>query len=145
VSLSAFTARTPHGFRYDHSFVQELVTASSPDFHTVVIEYSDLTVFPGVSNHWLARDAVRKDYGRHPPKILDDVRFAGARWYHLSGPVDQGRHLDEYGSIVVKGGLPRLAVVSIENAAPGAARRRHLVDSVLATVRIKPAYHPKET
>jgi hypothetical protein len=136
VDLAAFSARTPRGFRYDHSLAQEFVSSSSPDYDTFEVDYSDLTIFPGAGTGYMAKLTVRNGDWHPKPAVAAPVHFAGATWYHLTGPVGRGRHLEEYGTVVQGTSAPRLVKVSFEmRSIP--ARRAKLVASVLATVRLK--------
>jgi hypothetical protein len=131
VDLEAFTARVPQGYRYDDSLAREIVFATSPDLDQRVM-YSDVTVYPGTSNAAAARIAVRASTSWKPdPRIAAPVSLAGARWYHLTGPVGHGVHLDQFGSVQDS----RLVKVSFELTGPPAQRQK-LIDSVLATVHL---------
>jgi hypothetical protein len=136
VDLAAFTARAPKGFRYDNSLAKEFVSSSSPDYDTFEVEYSDLTIFPGADTDYMARLTVKNGDWKPKPTIAAPVQFADATWYHLTGPIGQGRHLEEYGTVVQGATAPRLVKVSFEMKSTQ-ARRRQLVSSVLASVRLK--------
>ncbi len=136
VDLAAFTARTPRGFRYDNTLAKEFVSSSSPDYDTSEVEYSDLTIFPGAGTGYMAKLTARNGDWHPRPTIAAPVHFAGATWYHLTGPIGQGRHLEEYGTVVQGESAPRLVKVSFELKGT-LARRTTLVSSVLATVRLK--------
>jgi hypothetical protein len=136
VDLAAFTARAPKGFRYDNSLAKEFVSASSPDYETFEVDYSDLTIFPGADTDYMAKLTAKNGDWRPRPTIADPVQFAGATWYHLTGPIGQGRHLEEYGTVVQGATAPRLVKVSFEMKSTH-ARRAKLVGSVLASVRLK--------
>lgn len=131
MSLAAFTARTPHGFDYDNSLAKEIVFSSSRDT-LQNLEYSDVTVYPGTSNSFAARLSIKNSSWAPKPSVAAPVTVDGARFYHLTGPVGHGVRLDEYGS--VQGS--RLVKISFELRGTR-AQRQHLVDSVLATVRLK--------
>jgi hypothetical protein len=133
VDLAAFTARTPQGFDYDNSLAKEIVFSGSRDYAQEVT-YSDITVFPGTSNRFAARLSIRNSDWDPKPSIAGSVTFAGATWYHLTGPIGKGQHLEEFGTVTP--GSSRLVKLSFEMKGP-AARRRELVDSVLATVHLK--------
>jgi hypothetical protein len=132
VDLEALTARVPQGYSFDNSLAKEIVFSHSHDLEQNQM-YSDVTVYPGTSNAFAARLAVRNSTSWDPkPRIAAPVSFAGSRWYHLSGPVGQGAHLDQFGSVQDA----RLVKVSFELHGPPATRQR-LIDSVLATVHLK--------
>lgn len=131
VSLEAFTARTPQGFDYDNSLAKEVVFSTSRDFRQN-LEYSDVTIYPGTSNAFAARLSIKNSTWSPKPSVAPQVTIDGASFYHLTGPVGDGVQLDEYGS--VQGS--RLIQISFELQGTRAARR-HLVDSVLATVHLK--------
>jgi len=131
VDLLAFTARTPQGYDYDNSLAKEIVFSSSRDV-LQNIEYSDVTVFPGTSNAFAARLSIKNSSWNPEPRTASPVTIDGARFYHLTGPVGEGVRLDEYGSVQES----RLVKISFELEGPEAQRQR-LVDSVLATVRLK--------
>jgi hypothetical protein len=131
VDLIAFTARTPQGYDYDNSLAKEIVFSSSRDA-LQNIEYSDVTVFPGTSNAFAARLSVRNSSWDPKPTSAAPVTIDGATFYHLTGPVGDGVRLDEYGSVQDS----RLVKISFELEGPVTSRQK-LVDSVLATVRLK--------
>ena len=131
VDLLAFTARTPHGFDHDNSLAEEIVFSSSPDVRQN-IEYSDVTVFPGTSNAFAARLSIKNSSWNPKPTVADPVTIDGATFYHLTGPVGDGVRLDEYGSVQDS----RLVKISFELQG-SAVQRQALVDSVLATVRLR--------
>jgi hypothetical protein len=131
VDLLAFTARTPKGFDYDNSLAKEIVFSSSRDVKQN-IEYSDVTIYPGTSNAFAARLSVKNSSWDPKPTAAAAVTIDGATFYHLTGPVGDGVHLDEYGSVQDA----RLVKLSFELEGP-ATQRKKLVDSVLATVRLK--------
>jgi hypothetical protein len=130
VSLAAFTARTPQGFDYDNSLAKEIVFSSSRDSQQN-IEYSDVTIYPGTSNAFAARLSIKNSSWNPKPSAGAPTTIDGAKFYHLTGPVGHGVHLDEYGS--VQGS--RLLKLSFELQG-SSAQRQQLVDSVLATVRL---------
>jgi hypothetical protein len=131
VDLEAFTARTPQGFDYDNSLAKEIVFSASRDYGTEVT-YSDITVYPGTSNGFAARLSVKNSDWNPKPTVADPVSFAGVTWYHLTGPIGKGQHLEEFGSVQSS----RLVKVSFEmDGSP--AQRKKLVASVLATVHLK--------
>jgi hypothetical protein len=136
VDLAAFTARAPQGFRYDDSLAQEFVSASSRDYDTFEVEYSDITIFPGAGTHYMAKLTVKNGDWHPKPTIAAPVHFADATWYHLVGRIGGGKHLEEYGTVVQGASAPRLVKVSFEMKSTP-ARRARLVASVLATVRLK--------
>jgi hypothetical protein len=131
VDLLAFTARTPQGFDYDNSLAKEIVFSSSRDVKQN-IEYSDVTVYPGTSNAFAARLSIKNSSWKPKPTVASPVTIDGTTFYHLTGPVGDGVRLDEYGSVQDA----RLVKLSFELEGP-AAQRKKLVDSVLATVRLK--------
>jgi len=131
VDLRAFHARVPEGFDYDNSLAKEIVFSSSPDVNQN-IEYSDVTVYPGTSNAFAARLSVRNSSWNPKPATAKPVTIDGTTFYHLTGPVGHGVRLDEYGSVQDS----RLVKITFELQGP-AGKRSQLVDSVLATVRLK--------
>lgn len=131
VDLLAFTARTPQGFDYDNSLAKEIVFSSSRDVRQN-LEYSDVTIYPGTSNAFAARLSVKNSSWKPKPTVAEPVTIDGATFYHLTGPVGDGVHLDEYGSVQDS----RLVKLSFELEG-SAAQRKKLVDSVLTTVRLK--------
>jgi hypothetical protein len=131
VDLAVFSARTPHEFEYDHTLAKEIVFSGSPD-HTQEIAYSDVSVFPGTTNAFAARLSIKNSQWSPRPTLAAPVTFAGVRWYHLTGPVGQGHHLEEFGSVQHS----RLVKLSFELSGPPAPRKT-LVDSVLSTVTLK--------
>lgn len=133
VSLAALTARTPQGFDYDNSLAKEIVFSASRDYRTEVT-YSDITVFPGTSNRFAARLSIKNSDWNPKPTIAPSVELAGTRWYHLIGPIGKGQHLEEFGTVTADSS--RLVKVSFEMTG-SAAQRKELVESVLATVRLK--------
>jgi hypothetical protein len=136
VDMAAFTARTPKGYDFDNSLAKEIVFAGSPDFRSQ-ITYSDVSVFPGSELRFLARLTIKNSDWHPKPRLAAPVRFAGARWYHLTGPIGRGRHLEDFGTVVTgPSAVPRLVRLSFELTGIPQERRR-LVASVLATVRLK--------
>ena len=131
VSLAAFTARTPVGYDYDDSLAREIVFSSSRDL-AQEITYSDVSVYPGTTNRFAARLTIKNSSWQPDPRIGAPVTVAGVTWYHLSGPVGDGRYLEDFGTVQNS----RLIRISFQLQAPP-ARRKTLVDSVLATVRLK--------
>jgi hypothetical protein len=131
VSLAALTARTVDGYDYDDSLAKEVVFSSSRDLRQD-LTFSDVTVYPGTSNARAARLTVKNSSWARRPRTAAPVTIDGERWYHLTGPVGEGKHLDDFGVVHDS----RLVRVSFELTAP-APKRAEIVASVLATVDLK--------
>jgi hypothetical protein len=128
ISLTAFTAHTLEGYDYDNSLAKEIVFSSSPDLGQN-ITFSDITVYPGTTTSVAARLTVKDSSWRPHPRTETPVTIDGAQWYHLTGPIGHGKHLEDYGTVHDS----RLVRVSFELTAR-AAQRQRIVESVLATV-----------
>jgi hypothetical protein len=131
VSLAALTARTLDGYDYDNSLAHEIVFSSSHDLGQDVT-FSDVTVYPGTTNARAARLTVKNSSWKPKPRTAPPVTIDGERWYHLTGPVGEGRHLEDYGTVHDS----RLVRISFELTGP-ASERQAIVDSVLATVDLR--------
>ncbi len=128
ISLAALTARTLDGYDYDNSLAKEIVFSSSHDLGQD-ITFSDVTVYPGTTNARAARLTIKNSSWKPKPRTTPPVTIDGEQWYHLTGPVGQGRHLEDYGTVHDS----RLVRISFELTGP-ASKRQAIVDSVLATV-----------
>ena len=131
ISLAALTARTLDGFDYDNSLAKEIVFSSSRDLRQD-ITFSDITVYPGTSNARAARLTITNSSWRPKPRTASPVTIDGERWYHLTGPIGDGKHLEDFGTVHDS----RLVRISFELTAPP-SKRRQIVDAVLATVALK--------
>ena len=131
VSLAAFSAHTVEGYDYDNSLAREIVFSSSRDLGQD-ITFSDVTVYPGTSTATAMRLTIKNSSWQPTPRIASPVTIDGERWYHLTGPIGDGKHLEDFGIVYDS----RLVRISFElTAAP--AKREQIVDSVLATVDLK--------
>jgi hypothetical protein len=131
VALTAFSVRAPGGYRLDHSFGKEIVFASDPHL-LQELTFSDTSIFPGTSNAAAAHLSIENNDWSRKPRTAAPVTLQGRRFYHLTGPVGQGKYVDEYGS--VQGA--RVVTLTFETVLSRAARQR-LVGSVLETLRLK--------
>jgi hypothetical protein len=131
ISLAALSARTLDGYDYDNSLAKEIVFSSSHDLGQD-ITFSDVTVYPGTSNATAARLTIKNSSWNPEPHTSAPVTIDGEQWYHLTGPVGHGKHLEDYGTVHAS----RLVRISFELTGP-ASKRQSIVDSVLATVRLK--------
>jgi hypothetical protein len=131
VSLAALSARTLDGYDYDNSLAQEIVFSSSHDLGQD-ITFSDVTVYPGTTNTTAARLTIKNSSWKPKPHPTPPVTIDGEQWYHLTGPVGHGQHLEDYGTVHDS----RLVRISFELTG-AASKRQSIVDSVLATVELK--------
>jgi hypothetical protein len=131
ISLVALTARTLDGYDSDNSLAKEIVFSSSQDLGQD-ITFSDVTVYPGTTNADAARLTVKNSSWDPKPRTTTPVNIDGEQWYHLTGPVGHGKHLEDYGTVH----RSRLVRISFELTGP-ASKRQSIVDAVLATVRLQ--------
>ncbi len=131
ISLAVLSARTIDGYDYDHSLAKEIVFSSSRDLGQD-LAFSDVTVYPGTSNARAARLTVKNSSWKHRPHAASPVTIDGEQWYHLTGPIGEGKHLDDFGIVYDS----RLVRVSFELTA-AAPKRARIVASVLATVDLE--------
>jgi hypothetical protein len=131
ISLAVLSARTIDGYDYDSSLAKEIVFSSSRGLGQD-LTFSDVTVYPGTSNARAARLTVKNSSWEHRPHTGSPVTIDGEQWYHLTGPIGEGKHLDDFGIVYDS----RLVRISFELTAP-APRRAQIVASVLATVDLE--------
>jgi hypothetical protein len=131
ISLTAFTAHTLEGYDYDNSLAKEIVFSSSHDLDQN-ITFSDITVYPGTTTSVAARLTVENSSWHPHPRNVAPVTIDGARWYHLTGAIGHGQHLEDYGTVHDS----RLVRVSFELTA-SRRERQAIVGSVLASVDLK--------
>jgi hypothetical protein len=131
ISLAALSARTVEGFDYDNSLAKEIVFSSSRDLGQD-LTFSDVTVYPGTTIALAARLTIKNASWQQRPRTASPVTIDGERWYHLTGPIGDGKHLEDYGTVHDS----RLVRISFELTGP-ASKRATIVASVLATVDLK--------
>ncbi len=128
VALAALTARTVDGYDYDNSLAKEIVFSSSRDLGQD-LTFSDVTVYPGTTNATAARLTIKNSSWRRQPRTAASVTIDDEQWYHLTGPIGEGKHLEDYGTVHDS----RLVRISFELTGPR-RKRAEIVASVLATV-----------
>lgn len=131
IELAALTARTVEGYDYDNSLAKEIVFSSSRDL-TQDLTFSDITVYPGTSNATAARLTIKNSSWQRRPRTASPVTIDGARWYHLTGPIGAGKHLEDFGTVHDS----RLVRISFELTG-SASKRQAIVSAVLATVQLR--------
>jgi hypothetical protein len=131
ISLAALTAGTIDGYDYDHSLAKEVVFSGSHDLGQD-LTFSDVTVYPGTTNSRAARLTIKNSSWKRRPSTAPPVTIDGEPWYHLTGPIGEGKHLEDYGTVHDS----RVVRISFELTAP-APKRAQIVVSVLATVELK--------
>jgi hypothetical protein len=129
VALPKFGANAPSGWHIDRSFGHNIQFAENDRLGR--IEFSDFAFYPGTSLHKAARLSISGSSWDPQPTIGKHVLIDGDAFYHLSGPVGDGTHLEEYGA--VRGSS--LVKISFSLTATPPARAR-IVGSVLETLRL---------
>ena len=119
------------GYDLDNSLAREIVFSSSRDLGQQ-LTFSDVTVYPGTSNARAARLTVENSSWQRRPRTAAPDTIDGERWYHLTGPIGDGKHLEDYGTVHDS----RLVRISFELTA-SASKRAAIVASVLATVVLR--------
>ena len=131
ISLAALSARTVDGYDYDNSLAKEIVFSSSRDLGQD-LTFSDVTVYPGTTNATAARLTIKNSSWKQRPRTAAPVTIDDEQWYHLTGPIGDGKHLEDYGTVHDS----RLVRISFELTGP-APKRAQIVASVLATVALR--------
>jgi hypothetical protein len=129
LSMAEFSANVPKGWRVDRTFGHHIRFADNDRLGE--IEYSDVAFYPGTSLAKAARLSISNSSWDPRPRIEKHVLIDGDAFYHLSGPVGDGIHLEEYAA--VRGSS--LVKVSFSLTAEPAARAR-IVGSVLETLKL---------
>jgi hypothetical protein len=127
--MAKFSANAPSGWRVDRTFGHHIRFAD--DDRLGEIEYSDVAFYPGTSLDKAARLSISNGSWDPAPRIGKHVTIDGDAFYHLSGPVGDGIHLEEYA--VVRGSS--LVKISFSLTAKPATRAR-IVGSVLETLQL---------
>lgn len=131
ISLAALTVHTVEGYDYDNSLAKEIVFSSSRDLGQD-LTFSDISVYPGTSNARAARLTIKNSFWHRRPRTASPVTIDDEQWYHLTGPIGEGKHLEDFGTVHDS----RLVRISFELTGP-ASKRAGIVASVLATVDLK--------
>jgi hypothetical protein len=96
------------------------------------LTFSDITVYPGTSNARAARLTIKNSFWHRRPRTSPPVTIDDEQWYHLTGPIGEGKYLEDYGTVHDS----RLVRISFELTGP-ASKRAEIVASVLATVDLR--------
>lgn len=127
--MAGLRVNAPRGWKVDKTFGHHIRFADGGRLGE--IEFSDLAFYPGTSLDRAARLSLGNSSWHPLPLVRPHVLLATDEFYHLSGPVGGGTHLEEYAA--VRGSS--LVKISFQLTAPPATRAR-IVGSVLETLQL---------